>query len=347
LQKICCYIYLLVVKLQSSKCINITETEKSSQTRDKLSISTSQIELLSSGLCQASDGNWGLWSPWSACTTTCGEGNITRIRLCNNPPPSKGGKGCTGNTRETKPCNNTLCPVTGGWTAWNEWSQCSTSCGGGLMSRQRECLNPAPQNGGKPCAGEATDYKACNKQPSDGNWGLWSPWSACTTTCGEGNITRIRLCNNPPPSKGGKGCTGNTRETKPCNNTLCPVTGGWTAWNEWSQCSTSCGGGLMSRQRECLNPAPQNGGKPCAGEATDYKACNKQPCPVDLCVLSNPCFPGVKCTSKIDGSWECGHCPVGLKGNGTHCEDENEVKGEEERLDYLKWDLIDFVYIFK
>uniref|UniRef100_A0A3Q2CI69 Uncharacterized protein n=1 Tax=Cyprinodon variegatus TaxID=28743 RepID=A0A3Q2CI69_CYPVA len=219
-------------------------------------------------------GNWGLWSPWSACTTTCGEGNITRIRLCNNPPPSKGGKGCTGNTRETKPCNNTLCPA-------------------------------------------------------DGNWGLWSPWSACTTTCGEGNITRIRLCNNPPPSKGGKGCTGNTRETKPCNNTLCPVTGGWTAWNEWSQCSTSCGCIFL-----CVLPKR-------------FIIVFTFTSISDLCVLSNPCFPGVKCTSKIDGSWECGHCPVGLKGNGTHCEDENEVKGEEERLDYLKWDLIDFVYIFK
>uniref|UniRef100_A0A3Q2CI98 Uncharacterized protein n=1 Tax=Cyprinodon variegatus TaxID=28743 RepID=A0A3Q2CI98_CYPVA len=250
LQKICCYIYLLVFVLSLARA----------------------------------DGNWGLWSPWSACTTTCGEGNITRIRLCNNPPPSKGAQSLTLTNYAFSVC---LFVVTGGWTAWNEWSQCSTSCGGGLMSRQRECLNPAPQNGGKPCAGEATDYKACNKQPCpvDGNWGLWSPWSACTTTCGEGNITRIRLCNNPPPSKGGKGCTGNTRETKPCNNTLCPVTGGWTAWNEWSQCSTSCGGGLMSRQRECLNPAPQNGGKPCAGEATDYKACNKQPCPVEEAVV--------------------------------------------------------------
>lgn len=47
----------------------------------------------------------------------------------------------------------------------------------------------------------------------------------------------------------------------------------------------------------------------------------------DICLLSNPCFPGVACTSHSDGSWECGRCPLGLKGNGTHCEDENEVIG--------------------
>lgn len=45
----------------------------------------------------------------------------------------------------------------------------------------------------------------------------------------------------------------------------------------------------------------------------------------DMCLLSNPCFPGVECTSHSDGSWECGRCPLGLNGNGTHCEDENEV----------------------
>lgn len=56
------------------------------------------------------DGKWGLWSPWSACTSTCGEGSIARLRLCNNPPPQKGGKGCTDSSMETRPCNNTLCP---------------------------------------------------------------------------------------------------------------------------------------------------------------------------------------------------------------------------------------------
>ncbi|KAG7228065.1 hypothetical protein INR49_005687 [Caranx melampygus] len=157
------------------------------------------------------------------------------------------------------------CPVClnkgDGWSPWSEWTHCSVTCGRGGQQRGRSCNGIMPA-----CTGPSLQTRSCmltkceRKARADGKWGLWSPWSACTTTCGEGHITRVRLCNNPPPQKGGKGCTGSARETQPCNNTLCPIAGGWTTWSEWSMCSESCGGGLSSRQRECVNPAPQHGG---------------------------------------------------------------------------------------
>lgn len=40
----------------------------------------------------------------------------------------------------------------------------------------------------------------------------------------------------------------------------------------------------------------------------------------------NPCFKGVPCmeTSEFPG-YRCGPCPEGMTGNGTHCQDIDEV----------------------
>lgn len=63
------------------------------------------------------NGGWSLysiWSPWSACSVSCGNGmtHRTRSRTCSNPIPKYGGRMCSGNTTDTSfaICNNIICP---------------------------------------------------------------------------------------------------------------------------------------------------------------------------------------------------------------------------------------------
>lgn len=57
------------------------------------------------------------------------------------------------------------------------------------------------------------------------------------------------------------------------------VHGNWSKWDEWSQCSETCGNGTKSRKRYCTNPAPYNGGKFCTGNNTEVTHCNVKECP--------------------------------------------------------------------
>jgi hypothetical protein len=61
-----------------------------------------------------SDGNWGAWSNYSACSTTCGIGLQIRSRECNNPTPTFGGRQCLGDHGDVMFCNVTSCPNIGG-----------------------------------------------------------------------------------------------------------------------------------------------------------------------------------------------------------------------------------------
>uniref|UniRef100_A0AAQ4REW4 Thrombospondin-1 n=1 Tax=Gasterosteus aculeatus aculeatus TaxID=481459 RepID=A0AAQ4REW4_GASAC len=165
----------------------------------------------------------------------------------------------------------------------------------------------------------------CGPIKQDGGWSHWSPWSSCSVTCGEGVITRIRLCNSPTPQMGGRDCQGEGRQTEICQKSPCPVNGGWGPWSPWDTCTVTCGGGVQTRKRLCSDPVPKYGGKDCVGDASLSQLCNKQDCPIDGC-LSSPCFPGAKCASFPDGSFRCGRCPPGFSGNGVACKDIDECK---------------------
>ena len=55
-------------------------------------------------------GNWGEWGAWSSCSTTCGDGILTRYRSCDNPTPANGGSNCQGSNKQTTSCITTPCP---------------------------------------------------------------------------------------------------------------------------------------------------------------------------------------------------------------------------------------------
>uniref|UniRef100_A0A674BBX9 Thrombospondin-1 n=1 Tax=Salmo trutta TaxID=8032 RepID=A0A674BBX9_SALTR len=223
-------------------------------------------------------------------------------------------------------CGNPNNYAEDGWSPWSEWTHCSVSCGRGIQQRGRSC-DRINSN----CEGTSVQTRDCYPQEcdkrfkQDGGWSHWSPWSSCSVICGEGVITRIRLCNSPTPQMGGRDCQGQGRETEVCQESPCPINGGWGPWSLWDTCSVTCGGGLQTRQRLCNNPAPKYKGKECQGDTKTSQLCGKEDCPINGC-LSNPCFAGAKCTSFDDGSWKCGACPVGYTGDGINCKDIDECK---------------------
>ena len=112
----------------------------------------------------------------------------------------------------------------------------------------------------------------------DGQWGEWQS-SACSKSCGGGTLTRNRECNRPAPRGFGRVCIGNPEDTIDCNVEQCPdVDGQWGDWHS-STCSKSCGGGKITKNRECNNPAPSGLGRDCIGNSEETTDCNSDKCP--------------------------------------------------------------------
>ncbi|CAH1254988.1 VWDE [Branchiostoma lanceolatum] len=85
--------------------------------------------------------------------------------------------------------------------------------------------NPAPELGATCVCGtgyEGDGFSAGTGCKIDGGWSVWSPWSACSVTCGVGEETRDRTCTNPAPA-GGAECDGPAQEAQACDTGVsCP-----------------------------------------------------------------------------------------------------------------------------
>lgn len=233
------------------------------------------------------DGNWGPWTLFTTCSAHCGNGLQMRTRHCSNPPPLNGGGFCPGPPLEERECDSGVpCPVHGGWSPWSSYGPCSAKCGTGIKQRSRDCSNPAPLFGGMVCIGPAIEEVPCDTGvfcPVNGQWTLWSTWTACSAVCGVGVSVRKRDCAEPMPLYGGLPCEGPKIEEIPCDTGIyCPIHGGWSQWGKFLPCSAKCGVGVTQRSRICNSPPPQYGGKFCLGELIQTKPCDTGIfCPID------------------------------------------------------------------
>eukprot|EP00058_Branchiostoma_floridae_P002762 XP_002588250.1 hypothetical protein BRAFLDRAFT_86697 [Branchiostoma floridae] len=147
---------------------------------------TGETQNCDAGVSCPVNGGWSDWSSWSDCSVTCGVGTQTQDRSCTNPAPEHGGAECDGDTGETQNCDSgVFCPALDKKTVRV-----------GTQTRNRSCTNPAPAHGGAECDGDTGETQNCDAGvscPVDGGWSDWSPWSACSVTCGVGCHTQYNF----------------------------------------------------------------------------------------------------------------------------------------------------------
>ena len=68
------------------------------------------------------------------------------------------------------------------------------------------------------------NYDTCLAVAVDGGWNKWTEWGECSVTCEDGLRRRTRVCDYPPPLRGGTFCSDVDWQTKPCTMIMCPGT---------------------------------------------------------------------------------------------------------------------------
>lgn len=233
------------------------------------------------------------YSQFTPCSRSCGTGYKERARAVVTPV-QRGGKACP-ILLETFPCNNQPCPTDCDVTVFGGWTACTHTCGGGTQHQERS-VNVLSAFGGKSCP-ELRNTRACGTIacPIDCELTVFTGWSSCSTSCGDGTQTQTRSVIREA-RYGGVACA-HTSQTRQCYLKTCPVDCKVGSWSAWSVCDQSCGSGSKSRSRVLIHSA-SHGGVACP-PLQAHAACSDGPCPVH-CVASK-WGPWTQCTATCGG----------------------------------------------
>ncbi|KAL4238399.1 hypothetical protein ACF0H5_003108 [Mactra antiquata] len=224
-------------------------------------------------LCCYRDCVLSLWSLWTICDAPCEqEGLQNRTRTITQEPVC-GGKSCA-STTEYRSCTGDCCPVHCVLGEWGEWSECNTSCGEAIQTRQR--FVQLPQCNGNPCTEKPvfTETRQCtNYINTDCEVSSWSSWTTCYLDngfCGKGSKYRSRHMVTSSICQGTE--CGNLTETGDCSGPCCRQDCQLSEWSVWDHCSSSCGQGVSNRTRAVIS-WPACGGSPCSSILLESRGC--------------------------------------------------------------------------
>ncbi|XP_018021547.2 A disintegrin and metalloproteinase with thrombospondin motifs 20 [Hyalella azteca] len=122
-------------------------------------------------------------------------------------------------------------------------------------------------------------------------------WGACRGECGAGRKTRPVVCViEDAPGKWrvlpDDACTSGRRPASDRGCQLPPCRPQWYL-SAWSQCSATCGGGVMRRQTRCLSPSSLQVSTECSllTRPASRQSCNLQSCAPAPSVVANVRLP--------------------------------------------------------
>ena len=131
------------------------------------------------------------------------------------------------------------------------------------------------------------DITASNQ--TEAEWGCWSDWSSCSTTCGgSGTRSRTGECQPGMEINGTQSteCDGDGIESEACTKPECPIivasSASWSEWTSWSTCTVTCGGpGQRSRSRNCIPEISleHHDNIICNGDSKEVLSCGDFTCP--------------------------------------------------------------------